>query len=76
MRLASRGVHRDYLGGSDILDPSYTWFPEDISPEDRRRYFDPVLVTDGDGKPQPWLERHRPANRRTLPVRTPSPPGS
>jgi hypothetical protein len=68
MHIASRGVHRNYLGGTDILDPSYAWFPEDISPEDRRRYFDPILITDSESRLQPWLERYRPAIRRTLPV--------
>jgi radical SAM superfamily enzyme YgiQ (UPF0313 family) len=65
MHIASPGVHRNYLGGTDILDPSYTWFPEDISAEDRRRYFDPILITDSESRLQPWLERHRPATRRT-----------
>ena len=64
MHIATRGIRRDYLGGTDILDPSYAWFPADISPEDRRRYFDPILVTDGESRLQPWLERYRPANRR------------
>jgi len=66
MHIATRGVHRNYLGGTDILDPSYTWFPEDISPEDRRRYFDPILITDSESRPQPWLERYRPPTGRTL----------
>jgi hypothetical protein len=68
MHIASRGVHRNYLGGTDMLDPSYAWFPEDISPADRRRYFDPILVTDSGSRLQPWLERYRPAVRRTLRV--------
>jgi radical SAM superfamily enzyme YgiQ (UPF0313 family) len=66
MRAASRRVRRDYLGGTDVLDPSYTWFPEDISAEDRRRYFDPILVTDDRSRLQPWLEPYRPAARRAL----------
>lgn len=74
MHIASRGVHRNYLGGADILDPSYSWFPPDISPEDRRRYFDPILITDGESRLQPWLERYRPAVRRALRVR-PDPTG-
>jgi radical SAM superfamily enzyme YgiQ (UPF0313 family) len=68
MHIASRGVHRNYLGGTDILDPSYTWFPADISAEDRRRYFDPILITDSESRLQPWLERYSPAARRTRPV--------
>jgi radical SAM superfamily enzyme YgiQ (UPF0313 family) len=69
MHIASPGVHRNYLGGADVLDPSYSWFPEDISPEDRRRYFDAILITDSESRLQPWLERYRPAARRTLRVR-------
>jgi hypothetical protein len=68
MHIASRGVRRNYLGGNDILDPSYTCFPDDISAEDRRRYFDPILITDSESHLQPWLERYRPATRHALRV--------
>jgi hypothetical protein len=53
-------MKRNYVGGRDILDPQYAEHPADISPEDKQKYFDPVLVTDAEGQAVPWLERYRP----------------
>ena len=55
---------RNYLGGIEKLDRQYAEMPADISDADRERYFDPVLLTDGDGGVLPWLERYRPAPAR------------
>lgn len=61
---------RTYVGGSEILDPQYQSFPPDISPADKARYFDPILVTDGQGRASEWLEAYRPAwARRQSPRR-------
>jgi radical SAM superfamily enzyme YgiQ (UPF0313 family) len=55
------GSRRNYIGGEDILDPQYRDYPHDISGEDWRRYFAPVMVTDGDGRPASWLEGYAPS---------------
>lgn len=60
-RRRSQHVHRNYIGGQDILDPQYGDFPRDISADDRARFFEPIFVTDGDGRPEPWLAAARPA---------------
>ncbi len=52
---AETSVARTYRAGTDALDPQYSEYPADVSEEDRRRYFDPILVTDADGRPAPWL---------------------
>ena len=46
---------RNYIGGRDVLDPTYARMPEDISEADRRTYFEPVLVTDETGRVADWL---------------------
>ena len=53
-------MKRNYVGGRDILDPQYADYPADISPADKQKYFDPVLVTDAEGRATQWLERYRP----------------
>jgi len=53
-------MKRNYVGGRDILDPQYADYPADISPADKQKYFDPVLVTDAEGRSTQWLERYRP----------------
>ena len=37
-------MKRNYVGGRDILDPQYADYPADISPADKQKYFDPILV--------------------------------
>jgi len=49
---------RSYIGGSDILDPQYSSYPDDISPEDYTRYFEPVMVTDESGNAAEWLKKY------------------
>lgn len=51
----SPGAPRTYLAGSDTLDPQYGEYPADISAEDYARYFEPVALTDSEGKPTAWL---------------------
>ena len=55
-----RTVGRNYIGGREILDPQYSEYPADIAPEDKERYFDPILLTDAEGRAAEWLERYRP----------------
>ena len=55
----SKAVKRNYIGGRDVLDPQYRDYPPDITAEERRVYFDPIMVTDGEGRAAPWLERYR-----------------
>jgi len=54
---------RTYIAGTDILDPQYGCHPYDVSPEDKRRYFDPIVVTDEHGRLAEWLEQYSPAPR-------------
>ncbi len=51
---------RTYLGGVDPLDAQYSEHPADMTPEDKARYFDPILLTDDEGNLAPWLERYAP----------------
>lgn len=60
----SPAAPRTYLAGSDTLDPQYREHPEDISPEDWARYFEPIALTDGDGRPSAWLVPYADAHRR------------
>jgi hypothetical protein len=55
-----KAVKRNYIGGRDVLDPQYRDYPADISAEDKRAYFDPIMVTDDEGRAASWLERYRP----------------
>lgn len=52
---------RTYRAGSDLLDPQYAEHPDDLSSQDRARYFDPVELTDADGGPAEWLKPYVPA---------------
>ena len=51
---------RNYTGAEDILDPQYHEFPDDISQDDRDRYFEPIRVLENDGQLAPWLRSHAP----------------
>jgi hypothetical protein len=59
-RKHSSVVKRTYMGGREILDPQYSDCPADISADDKRKYFDPILVTDAEGRAARWLEPYRP----------------
>ncbi len=52
---AEISADRTYLAGTDALDPQYFECPADLAEEDRKRYFDPIFVTDADGEPAAWL---------------------
>ena len=52
---AEVSAFRSYRAGTDTLDPQYFERPHDLSEADRRRYFDPVVLTDGAGQPADWL---------------------
>jgi len=54
---------RTYLAGSEMLDPQYFEYPDDISAEDKARYFAPIALTDGDGRPAEWLKPYVPGAR-------------
>lgn len=56
----SKAVKRNYIGGREVLDPQYRDYPANIAAEDKRVYFDPIMVTDGEGRAAPWLERYWP----------------
>jgi len=55
---------RTYLAGSELLDPQYEEFPADISPEDYKHYFEPIVVTDESGGPADWLKRYVPRSSK------------
>ena len=46
---------RSYVAGDDTLDPQYFERPDDLSDDDRIRYFEPVTLTDASGAPAEWL---------------------
>jgi hypothetical protein len=52
---------RTYIAGSDTLDPQYFERPADLSEEDRGRYFEPVTLTDAEGRAAEWLKPYIPA---------------
>lgn len=54
---------QSYLAGEDVLDPQYSEYPDDISDEDRKNYFEPVCLTDKRGQLCEWLEPY--VKRRT-----------
>lgn len=54
---------RTYVAGSDTLDPQYFERPPDLSDADRVRYFDPVELTDSEGRPADWLVAYLPDKR-------------
>jgi hypothetical protein len=56
-------ANRTYRAGTDVLDPQYSECPSDISPEDRARYWDPVVVIDDRGQPAQWLNKAAPLAR-------------
>jgi hypothetical protein len=55
-RAYERGETRSYLAGRDPLDPQYLEFPPDITAADRRRYFDPIMITDARAQLAAWLQ--------------------
>jgi len=56
---------RTYLAGTEVLDPQYREYPADITQEDRIRYFEPVAVTDAEGRATGWLKPYVPGVRPT-----------
>jgi radical SAM superfamily enzyme YgiQ (UPF0313 family) len=66
---ASPGARTSYFAGDDVLDPQYAEHPDDISLEDRQRYFEPVRMTDAEGRLEPWLEAYRPAAQARSKIR-------
>ena len=72
---AELSVKRNYRAGEEVLDPQYSEFPDDISDEDRQRYFEPIRLTDGAGEPAMWLvpylAEHTSAARASLAIPAP-----
>ncbi|MET0540289.1 MAG: radical SAM protein [Variovorax sp.] len=64
---------RTYMAGSDTLDPQYFERPADLGEEDRVRYFDPIALTDAQGRAMPWLEPYVPREGAALPGWEPVP---
>jgi radical SAM superfamily enzyme YgiQ (UPF0313 family) len=63
-RAYSRG-RRNYIGGRDVLDPEYARIPDGISDADRRTYFEPIFVTDENGRVADWLSPYAAPQRQT-----------
>jgi radical SAM superfamily enzyme YgiQ (UPF0313 family) len=49
---------RSYLAGEGVLDPQYQEYPEDVTEDDRERYFKPIMLTDSNRRPMPWLDTY------------------
>jgi hypothetical protein len=64
----SPSMGRTYRAGDNALDPQYFEWPANLSDEDRRRYFDPIHITDEQGRPMEWLKRYIPAPAATARV--------
>jgi radical SAM superfamily enzyme YgiQ (UPF0313 family) len=61
--LWSRGYpssRRSYSAGENVLDPQYSEYPADIAPEDWKKYFEPIRLTDERGQLAGWLEPYAP----------------
>jgi hypothetical protein len=60
---------RSYIAGVDTLDPQYGEYPPGLPEDDRNRYFEPIALTDENGRPMAWLKRYIPgsAEQRPLP---------
>ena len=54
---------RTYFAGTDTLDPQYLEKPNDLTEQDRIRYFEPIYLTDPAGAPADWLEPYRPQQK-------------
>ena len=57
----SKKVPRNYLGGQDVLDAQYNDYPQNITIEERQRYFDPIIVIEDNGDLAAWLLPYRPS---------------
>ena len=51
---------RTYMAGTDTLDPQYFEWPDDLTEEDRQRYFEPIRLTDAAGEAVDWLKPYMP----------------
>jgi radical SAM superfamily enzyme YgiQ (UPF0313 family) len=51
---------RSYSAGEDVLDPQYSEYPKDISPEDWKKYFEPIQLIDEHGQLADWLKPYVP----------------
>jgi radical SAM superfamily enzyme YgiQ (UPF0313 family) len=69
----SPSTTRTYRAGSDALDPQYFERPADISPADVERYFDPIVLTDAEGRAAEWLEPYIPGGRASAGRASPEP---
>jgi hypothetical protein len=59
---------RTYLAGNELLDPQYCEYPDDISADDKMRYFEPIKLTNADGDPVEWLKPYLPKVASGLPA--------
>lgn len=62
----SPSMGRTYRAGDNALDPQYSERPADISAQDLKRYFEPIALTDGHGRPAEWLKRYVPATKHKV----------
>jgi radical SAM superfamily enzyme YgiQ (UPF0313 family) len=61
--LSSPSARTTYFAGDDMLDVQYSEYPDDISEKDWQLYFEPIRMTDSEGRLTPWLEAYRPQAR-------------
>ena len=65
---------RSYLAGTDTLDPQYFERPDDLTEEDRQRYFEPIQLTDAAGQAAAWLKPYVPQSTPRRPERNAADP--
>jgi len=58
---------RTYQAGEDLLDPQYCEHPEEISHEDWQLYFEPIRLTDEQGRLADWLYPYQPKQMQRSP---------
>jgi hypothetical protein len=51
-----------------VLDPQYFEHPSDLSEEERKRYFEPIVLTDASGGPVEWIKPYIPNAISGMPV--------
>jgi len=63
---ATPSRQRSYFAGTEVLDPQYFERPDDLAEEDRTLYFEPIALTDGEGRAVDWLKQYIPAPAESM----------
>ncbi len=61
------GDSRTYIAGEDKLDPQYSEYPENITDDEWRMYFEPIEIIDKQGETADWLKAYVSEDEHHLP---------